>query len=164
LRTSGMVNIVRGSMEFGPRSLCNTATIALPNMDVVERINKMNNRTTVMPMAPAVTRDWAESNLVGCDKIVGSLEYMIATRQVVTNEIPGASHFYPLTGQSTCRPQIIHEDDYLMHELLNEFGPLINTSFNYHGVPIVFDAASISYSHRQQNNVDRITTVVLNNI
>ena len=163
LRENGMVNIVRGAMEFGPRSLCNTATIALPNMATVERINKMNDRTTVMPMAPAMTRQWAEQNLAGCDKIVGSLEYMIATRNIASNDAPGASHFYPLTGRSTCRPQIISDNDWLMNDLLGEFGPLINTSFNYHGVPIVFDAPSIQFSHEQQNKVDRITTVVINN-
>lgn len=163
LKSNGMVNIVRGSMEFGPRSLCNTATIAIPNMMTVERINRMNDRTTVMPMAPAMTRKWANSNLTDCNKVVGSLEYMIATRDITTDVAPGASHYYPLTGKSTCRPQIISEDDLLMSTLLNEFGPLINTSFNYHGVPIVFDAASIQFSHEQQNKVDRITTVVINN-
>lgn len=163
LKNNGMVNIVRGAMEFGPRSLCNTATIALPNMATIERINRMNDRTTVMPMAPAMTREWAEANLVGCDKVVGSLEYMIATRRITSDMVPGASHFYPLTNQSTCRPQIIDEKDSLMNELLHEFGPLVNTSFNYHGVPIVFDAESIKFSHEQQNKMDNIVTVVINN-
>lgn len=163
IRNGGMVNIVRGAMEFGPRSLCNTATIAIPNMQIVEMINKMNDRTTVMPMAPAMTREWAQSNLVDCDKIVGSLEYMVATRLITSDIAPGASHYYPLTGQSTCRPQIVSDKDVLMTELLNEFGPLINTSFNYHGVPIVFDADSIRFSHEQQNKTCEITTVVINN-
>jgi carbamoyltransferase len=39
LSKNGMVNIVRGAMEFGPRSLCNTATIAKPTMGMVETIN-----------------------------------------------------------------------------------------------------------------------------
>lgn len=163
LINNGMVNIVRGSMEFGPRSLCNTATIALPNMDVVKRINRINDRTTVMPMAPVMTRDWANDNLVDCDKIVGSLEYMVATRVIKSDNIPGASHYYPLTKQSTCRPQIVDQNDRVMNALLNDFGPLINTSFNYHGVPIVFGSESIKFSHNEQNKIDKITTVVINN-
>jgi carbamoyltransferase len=163
LMTDGAVNIVRGAMEFGPRSLCNTATIALPNMDIVHRINEMNDRTTVMPMAPAMTRDYAYNNLVDADKIVGSLEYMVATREINSHLAPGASHYYPLTGKSTCRPQIVSESDVLMNSLLDEFGPLINTSFNYHGVPIAFEADSIEYSHDKQNGAGNITTVVINN-
>lgn len=163
LATDGAVNIVRGAMEFGPRSLCNTATIALPNMDVVHRINEMNDRTTVMPMAPAMTRDYAYNNLVDADKVVGSLEYMVATREIDGQLAPGASHYYQLTSKSTCRPQIVSESDLLMNTLLSEFGPLINTSFNYHGVPIAFEADSIKYSHDKQNGAGNITTVVINN-
>jgi len=158
-----MVNIVRGSMEFGPRSLCNTATIALPEMAVIETINKINDRTTVMPMAPAMTDDQAKLFLIDTDKIVGSLDYMIVTRNVkdgFKDLILGASHEYPLIGTSTCRPQVI-KDDALMTPLLNDFGPLINTSFNYHGVPIAFDKESIEYSHNMQRQGFNITTVVI---
>ena len=164
LSKNQMVNVVRGAMEFGPRSLCNTATIALPTMDVVERINAMNDRTTVMPMAPAMTEAQANDLLVDCDKIVGSLNYMIVTRdvnQAGVDQLKGASHFYSLESRSTCRPQIINENDLLMHTLLNEFGPLINTSFNYHGVPIAFDKETIEYSHNMQNQVAPITTIVI---
>ena len=164
LTNNRMVNVVRGAMEFGPRSLCNTATLAIPTMDVVERINKMNDRTTVMPMAPAMTAEQAAEYLNGLDNIVGSLEYMIVTRDVklsAMDKLQGASHFYKLKSKATCRPQIISENDLFMTTLLNEFGPLINTSFNYHGVPIAFDKETIEYSHNMQNQVEPITTIVI---
>jgi len=164
LETAGYVNIVRGSMEFGPRSLCNTATLAIPNEDIVNKINAMNDRTTIMPMAPVMLQEQADEILIDNDKIVGSLEYMIVTRDVkpeMVNEIKGASHYYTETGKSTCRPQIITKFDSLLVPLLEEFGPLINTSFNYHGVPIVFDRESIEYSHKQQNQKFPIKTVVI---
>jgi predicted NodU family carbamoyl transferase len=88
---------------------------------------------------------------------------MVATREINSHLAPGASHYYPLTGKSTCRPQIVSESDVLMNSLLDEFGPLINTSFNYHGVPIAFEADSIEYSHDKQNGAGNITTVVINN-
>lgn len=160
----GMVNIVRGAMEFGPRSLCNTATIALPTMQSVEQINAMNDRTTVMPMAPAMTYSQAKTHLVGVDKVVGSLEYMVATRDVVpglVDKLLGGSHFYMLQSRHTCRPQIIRESDGLMTELLNVHGPLINTSFNYHGVPIAFDKETIEYSHSMQRKFSTIKTIVV---
>ena len=164
LQKNKMVNIVRGSMEFGPRSLCNTATIAIPDMATVERINAMNDRTSIMPMAPAMTRAQANEYLVDCDKIVGSLDYMIVTRDVKPEKvelITGASHAYPIEDRATCRPQIVNDNDLVMTTLLNEFGPLINTSFNYHGVPIVFDKETIEYSHTKQNESDFIVTVVI---
>lgn len=164
LAKTGMVNIVRGSMEFGPRSLCNTATIAVPSMDVVQQINTMNDRTTIMPMAPAMTKEYADSMLNDCDKVYGSLDYMIMTRSVkseFTDVIPGACHHYPHLGQSTCRPQIVSKGDRLMTNLLSGFGPLINTSFNYHGVPIAFNSDSVIYSHQKQREHSDIITVVI---
>ena len=164
LDKNGMVNVVRGSMEFGPRSLCNTATIAKPTMEVVEKINAMNDRTTVMPMAPAMTYEQAEQRLMNIDKVVGSLEYMVVTRDVrseFTDSMLGGSHFYKLSSRHTCRPQIVSPDDVLMQTLLQVNGPLINTSFNYHGVPIAFDKDSIEYSHKMQNSVSKIKTIVV---
>ena len=164
IESNGMVNIVRGAMEFGPRSLCNTATIARPLMSVVEQINAMNDRTTVMPMAPAMTKEQANHYLVGNDKVVGSLEYMVVTRDVKPEHVDkmrGGSHLYPLTSRHTCRPQIVSENDQLMTSVLETFGPLINTSFNYHGVPIAFDAKSIEYSHNMQNKSAKIQTIII---
>lgn len=160
-----MVNVVRGSMEFGPRSLCNTATLAIPDMDVVEKINEMNDRTTVMPMAPAMSCEQVSTMLEDTDKIVGSLEYMIVTRKVkpeFVDKMKGASHEYSLHGYSTCRPQEIKRSDELMSDLTDTFGPLINTSFNYHGVPIAFEKETIEYSHNMQNLKSNIKTVVIN--
>ena len=165
LDKNGMVNVVRGSMEFGPRSLCNTATIAKPTMEVVEKINAMNDRTTVMPMAPAMTYEQAAERLLNIDKVVGSLEYMVVTRDVrseFTDSMLGGSHFYKLSSRHTCRPQIINRDDVMMRTLLNTFGPLINTSFNFHGVPIAFEKDTIEYSHKMQRKNSDIKTIILN--
>lgn len=160
----GAVNLVRGSMEFGPRSLCNTATIANPTMDVVEKINAMNDRTTIMPMAPAMTGEQVSRMLKDSEKVVGSLEYMVVTRDVkpdFINCMMGAAHHYAVNDRWTCRPQIVKSKDMLMTDLLENFGPLINTSFNYHGVPIAFEKESIEYSHNKQNQKSKITTVVI---
>src|SRR5690606_25096263 len=54
LHEQGYVNLVRGNMEFGPRAMCNTSTLARPTMHNVRTINAMNKRNTVMPMAPVV--------------------------------------------------------------------------------------------------------------
>lgn len=153
LRSIGWVNLVRGRMEFGPRALCNTSTIAIPDINVTALINKANNRTMEMPMAPVMTAAQADDYFFGCDKVHKSLEYMITTRAYkpgMAERVLGAAHFYPEENVYTGRPQITA--DPLMVGLLNEYGPLVNTSFNYHGVPIVRSPDQILRTHVAQRN------------
>ncbi len=163
LSRHGIVNIVRGSMEFGPRALCNTTTLALPTQALAAKINAMNDRTNEMPFALVVTREQASQLFEDIDKIHESLEYMIVTRKFKPNRhqrYAGGAHYYPLTKEYTCRPQITN--DPFMRSLLNEFGPLINTSFNYHGCPIVYDENQIVNSHYQESRRLPIDTFIIN--
>lgn len=168
LHRIGFVNLVRGAMEFGPRALCNTSTLALPNIEVTNVINQINNRTAEMPMAPVVTREQAENIFVDTDKVHKSLEYMILTRNYrdkdVATKMSGAAHYYPDQEVFTGRPQIAYES--YMCQLLEMFGPLVNTSFNYHGLPIVFEGDSIHQTHQAQHNnrpdLDLKTIVIRN--
>lgn len=155
----GFVNIVRGAMEFGPRALCNTSTLALPLKRVCDVINKINDRTSEMPMAPVCTPEKAFDMFKHMDKIHKSLHYMIVTRDyndsVDHSDYDGIMHNYPFLGVSTGRPQIVDESDPDMLTLLDMCGGvLINTSFNYHGVPIVYDKESIEHTHLQQQAKD----------
>lgn len=163
LRENGMVNLIRGNMEFGPRALCNTSTLAIPTMENVERINAMNNRNTVMPMALVMEPETANDLFDDCDKIHKSLEYMVCTRQLrlksKADAIRGGLNYYPLHGEYTCRPQVT--TDPLISALTEEFGPLINTSLNAHGQPIVFNGFSIAKSLRIQNSNQVIDTVLI---
>ncbi len=151
LSNQGWVNMVRGKMEFGPRALCNTSTIAIPNVEITANINRANDRTMEMPMAPVMTRKQADDHFSGVSKIHKSLEYMIVTRTYLPGEadkMRGAAHFYPEEKVFTGRPQIT--EDPMMGYLLNRHGPLVNTSFNFHGVPIVNTEAQILDTHRKQ--------------
>ena len=161
LRADKIVNLVRGSMEFGPRALCNTSTFALPTLVNAEIINTMNDRTNEMPFALVVTEDQAKDLFEDIDKVHRSLEYMIVTRRFKKDKqtgLEGGAHYYPLQDLYTCRPQITN--DPLMVSLLEEFGPLINTSFNYHGQPIVYDRESIESAHRSESEYYPVTTIV----
>ena len=157
-----IVNIIRGSMEYGPRALCHTSTLALPTLTNVDIINAMNGRDTVMPFALVVTRKQAEDLFEDVNKIHKSLEYMIITRRFKPGKhigLEGGAHYYPLHNKWTCRLQIT--DDPFMIRLLEEFGPLINTSFNYHGTPIVFNKRQIEYSHNMERKKFPIATVLV---
>lgn len=155
LHRIGFVNLVRGAMEFGPRALCNTSTLAVPTIYVTNIINQINNRTAEMPMAPVVTRDQAKTIFKDTEKVHKSLEYMIVTRKYESNDyaaqaMSGAAHYYPDQDEFTGRPQIAYES--YMCQILEIFGPLVNTSFNYHGLPIVFEGDSIRQTHQAQHN------------
>ena len=161
IQQNGFVNLVRGPMEFGPRSLCNTATLALPLMHVVNTINELNDRTSVMPMAPVVTQEKFEE-LFAADSSMKSLEYMIVAVQYkhIDESFEGAAHFYPMTAEFTGRPQIAR--DPLIIRILKEFGGiLINTSFNVHGVPIVYDAAQVIHSHLTQASKGEVEVITI---
>ena len=168
LNQYGFVNLVRGHMEFGPRALCNTSTLAMPTLEVVETINKANNRNTVMPMAPVMTRPMYKACFKHADRVWKSEQYMILAleyHEKIADLYPGAAHRYkfPFYSHSTGRPQVIGEilNDPVVDVLLTK-GPLINTSFNYHGKPIAFDMPSVIENHQLQrvNNPNFNTLVV----
>lgn len=165
LHRIGFVNLVRGAMEFGPRALCNTSTLAIPALSVTEKVNMVNDRTAEMPMAPVMTKDQAHRTFSEIDKVHKSLEYMIVTRDYHDGEaynMMGAAHYYPDMDKYTGRPQITQ--DPMMVSLLDTFGPLVNTSFNYHGYPIVMGGDDIINSHVLQNALAenlKIKTVVI---
>lgn len=165
LNSVGFVNLVRGSMEFGPRALCNTTTIAVPTEGVCDLINYVNDRTSEMPMAPFVNQEFMDKFFVDGDKIHKSLEYMIMARnykpEYTTGQFLGAQHFYPESGIFTGRPQLTN-DPHLQTLLYSFGGLLINTSFNYHGHPIVMDETQIKVNHFKQFDRDNsVVTVVV---
>lgn len=143
-----MVNVVEGNMEFGPRALCHTSTIARPSLQMARDINFVNHRVNEMPFAPLVNATFVH-NLEGFEKIHKSLEYMICTRNLKPGTeqfYQGACHKYPLEDKYTVRPQVVKPNTPI-DDLVSEFGPLINTSFNYHGVPIVWNELQIRHTH-----------------
>jgi predicted NodU family carbamoyl transferase len=166
LKSRGFVNLVRGDVEFGPRALCNTTTLGLPTTEVAEQINLINARTMEMPFAPVVTQDTAGKLFEGVDKIHKSLEYMIVTRDYklgVGQAVPGAAHYYANDFVYTGRPQIT-SDKHLVPILDSFNGLLINTSFNYHGVPIVCTNNQIIDTHVNQRKTRpdiQATTIIV---
>lgn len=164
LLKQGIVNVIMPNMEFGPRALGSTSTIAIPTLDNIKLINELNDRTFVMPMAPMMTTEQFNKYAKSGKNVIGSNNYMVTTVDVTDEAVelfPGGVHQYK--NGATCRPQIV--DNSIYASLCQAFGPLINTSFNYHGVPIVFSAEQIVRSHNMQcENAPegfQVTTIVL---
>jgi predicted NodU family carbamoyl transferase len=111
----------------------------------------------------AVTPDVFENLFVDGCKLHRSEKYMITALEyksgAVTDENRGAAHYYPLQEVYTGRPQVTDDKD-LIHLLNNYGGMLINTSFNVHGNPIVFNMNQVIHNHLMQRAKDeRIITI-----
>ena len=160
-----IVNVVCGDMEFGPRALGHTSTFALPTINNVNYINKLNGRDTIMPMAGMISEDIIDL-YYNNKKVHKSLEYMITTlvSQCTPNEAHlGCHHSDPILSVWTNRVQLVTKDN-KFYPLLKQYGSLINTSFNRHGVPILFTMDQIIETHQYQcerDDKDRMVTLIL---
>jgi len=162
LSQNNIVNFVSGAMEFGPRALLSNSTLAIPYKENVDIINNVNGRTTVMPFAPVIL-DSSLGKLFNFEEyntIIGSLKYMICTlyyqqsfienKELLKKHI-GVMHPHPIL--SNCysgRPQVISGN--YKHPITNvlkvlqkthDTFALIQTSFNVHGFPIVYNVEQV---------------------
>lgn len=152
-----LVNVVKSRMEYGPRALCSTTTLSIPTTSNVEIINDINERDTVMPMAPVILAE-ACSQFFDTEKarrVVGSDRYMILTYDYKSPDLVGyggVAHKYPETAVWSGRPQFIEANDIFMTSVLkgvySKSKALINTSFNAHGRPIVYSLDSVMDSFK----------------
>jgi carbamoyltransferase len=171
LRQNRIINVLTGGLEFGPRALCNTTTLALPTYENVGIINRMNKRDSNMPLAPVLL----EKNLPyffkpeQYERIIKSDEFMIVSydyKDDVPLRYEGIKH---AISDEICtgRPQVIRNENHYMYEVLTraekELGvkALINTSFNIHGKPIVFDMNDAEADYKfQRKREDRVVLLV----
>jgi carbamoyltransferase len=175
---SAIVNIFTGDMEFGPRALCNTSTLALPTNENVKIINALNNRNEKMPMAPVILNSDLNYFFDKCQtgKIIGSEKYMIITflynNFMHTNDklfslYSGILHKLPLVKEYSGRPQVVYDKKSIIYSILSKTISLINTSFNVHGKPIVFsgkDAVSdfeFQWSMKEKKNINKNIYLVI---
>ena len=155
-----IVDLVFGDMEFGPRALCNTSTLFLPTSENTKHNNSMNKRNEVMPCAPVCTIENAQNlfNENELNRVIGSDRFMICTHEYCrgySEQYSGVMHKKPFKDVYTGRPQIVRNNTFIHTVLekveeLTDVKCLVNTSFNVHGCPIVFDAAEILQNHAFQ--------------
>lgn len=163
-----IVNVVRGSMEFGPRAYCNTSTLALPTMENRNYINSLNKRDPDMPMCPVMTRKQYEELFTCRSEISRSVEHMIMAleydEEAMTSNLLGVAHEM-LDGSLTGRPQVV-DPYHWIYDICEDVGPLINTSFNNHGQPICYSTRDAVDCHEfmlENDYEDRVTTIILVN-
>lgn len=166
-----IVNIMHGNMEFGPRALCNTSTLAMPTKENVAYINMLNNRNTIMPMAPVLLQKYSScifNSRKNVDRVIGSTNYMVMTLDVskefsLSDKYQGIIHKYPLEDRFSARPQIVRDRSSIIGRILDECSSLclINTSFNTHGTPILFSVHDAVRDFKKQRILDHEDKSVL---
>lgn len=175
IANDNIVDLVVGNMEFGPRALCNTSTLFLPTAANVAYNNHMNMRNEVMPCAPVCTYSNA-IKLFGDDikRVIGSDKFMICTHEYTrsySKQYGGVMHKKTCEYVYTGRPQIVNDNSFMYDVLikveeLTDVKCLVNTSFNVHGQPIVFDTSEIlqNYNFQVEHSGDKTPIlVVINN-
>ena len=143
LATSDMV-VARfsGRLEWGPRALGNRSILANPsNPRIVRKINNaIKMRDFWMPFGPSILSTRIDEYLV--DPIDSPYMMLAFDTTEKRDDITAALHPYDFTS----RPQTVTPEYNSGYEkVLNSFesktgiGGILNTSFNIHGYPIVWD-------------------------
>ncbi len=130
--------------EFGPRALGNRSILADPRkQDIINLINKkIKVRDFWMPFAPSVLEEDAKKIMhVVKNHKNPYMTISFDVKKEYVEKISAAVHPF----DKTCRPQFVSKKTNLeYYKLIKEFkkitkvGVLLNTSFNLHGEPIVF--------------------------
>lgn len=156
IETKGYSELFHGDMEFGPRALCNTTCLALPRLDLVEEINAMNGRDTVMPMAPVITEGFANTWFNDIEKVGKSKNFMIIAYDYknMNENVRGAAHLDSDRNVYTGRFQLATDPRII--KIVDHFGGiLINTSLNAHGQPIIYDQNDFNMMRYIQDEVQK---------
>ncbi len=129
-------------MEWGPRGLGNRSILANPsNHKIIKKINHaIKMRDFWMPFGPSILSSRLDDYLQNS----GPSHYMIQAFDTTENRDDLIAAIHP--ADLTCRPQTVFKEfNSKFHKLLTTFesktgiGGILNTSFNLHGFPIVFD-------------------------
>ncbi len=130
--------------EFGPRALGNRSILADPRkQDIINTINKkIKVRDFWMPFAPSIlSEDFNKIMHVIKNHKNPYMTISFDVKKKFIEKISAAVHPF----DKTCRPQFVDKKiNAEYYQLIKEFkkitgvGVLLNTSFNLHGEPIVF--------------------------
>lgn len=148
IRRGGVIGLVQGRMEFGPRTLGRRSLVfSAARPDVAARLGRALGRPAIMPFAPAIrARDFA--------RLARGPMHAAFARMTVTADAasPDIARRWPVAvhADGSMRAQAVDPaESPLLHALLDALADLagdggppvvINTSFNRHAEPIVMTA------------------------
>lgn len=131
-----------GRMEWGPRGLGNRSILANPkDSKIIRKINQaIKMRDFWMPFAPSILASRIDDYLVNAT--ISPYMIMAFDTTIKRDDLIAGIHPYDFT----CRPQTVDSDyNFGYDKILKSFeaktgiGGILNTSFNLHGYPIVYN-------------------------
>lgn len=161
LANQKIVCISRGNSEFGPRALGNHSILFdAGKKETNDTLNAKLNRTEFMPFAPITIDKFSEDLFLNTKGLEKTLKYMTIAVPV-TDEFKDNYHAaYHV--DFTARPQVLHEvDNPIIYSIIEKYSnlsnkkALINTSFNLHNSPIIFDE-QVAYDSFVQADLDAL--------
>ena len=143
LERDKVLGIVRGRMEFGPRSLCNRSIFyKTSDITINKWLNQRMKRTEFMPFAPFIRNEIAKKAFQDYKENDDTFDFMTSTvkcNEIFKKKCPAVTHI-----DKTARPQVIYKNkDPFLWKLLKKWEKksgemsLVNTSFNAHEEPII---------------------------
>jgi carbamoyltransferase len=140
---NNIIGSFNGRMEFGPRALGNRSIIANPlDPNARDRINnEIKRRHKFQPFCPSVLESERET-LFQTSFAHKHMAIAFRIKEKYREKLDSAIHV-----DGTARPQFVEKQDNpdffkLISTVKNKtgFGIVLNTSFNLHGRPVVFNA------------------------
>lgn len=138
-----IVGRFKGRMEWGARALGNRSILMHPGRaDLKQQLNEqIKSRDFWMPFAATILAEREKDYIVNPKKIKAPFMAIgFDTTPRARKDLAAAIH----PADFTCRPQILKKEDNPEYyklikyfENLTGIGAVLNTSFNYHGEPIV---------------------------
>jgi carbamoyltransferase len=132
-----VVGWVQGGMEFGPRALGHRSILAHPGSRQVRgRVNRLKQRASYRPLAPAVLAEHAATYFHGAVDAFMNRTALVRPEQ--RERLAGVTHV-----DGSARVQLVSEGHGCFRDLLEAFAQrsgipvLLNTSFNLKGRPII---------------------------
>lgn len=132
-----VVGWVQGGMEFGPRALGHRSILAHPgSRQVRDRVNRLKQRASYRPLAPAVLAEHAPRYFHGA--VDAFMNRTALVRPEHRERLAAVTHV-----DGSARVQAVAADHGAFRDLLEAFAQrsgipvLLNTSFNLKGHPII---------------------------
>jgi len=159
LDDGNIIGCFQGKMEYGPRALgARSILVRATDKEMHETLNNRLERHEIMPFAPIILGEKID-DICKNTKSKMTAEFMTMCYTVKdewVDKIPAVVHRV----DNTLRPQLVFKErNKFFHSILNEYDKiskipvLLNTSFNGHGEPIIFDLNQ-PFEHLKKGTVD----------
>ncbi|MDP6626410.1 MAG: carbamoyltransferase C-terminal domain-containing protein [Methanopyri archaeon] len=150
-----VVGRFHGRAEWGPRALGNRSILVhATDGAMLDWLNERLNRTEFMPFAPLVLEEQIEKcfvDITGAELPATTMTITLDCTAWMRKNCPGAVHI-----DGTARPQIVSaKTTPRLHRLLKLYEEktglpvLINTSFNLHEAPMVYNPAGAVRTYKE---------------